>query len=187
MNKLTIAFISMICMILCGEEVSAQKWSVGVNAADMLDLMTIDIEGSYAPIDHLTINLGAEVNPWIFNKGKSNQIQNRKQTYNAGVRYWWNKVYSGWWTGAGIQYREYNHGGIIGNETEEGDSYGIELNGGYSLTLAEHFNMEFGLGLWGGYKTYTAYACPQCGKVTDSGNKWFLMPNDLIIGLVWTF
>ena len=50
---------------------------------------------------------------------------------------------------------------------------GIAFGGGYSLMLGEHINLDFGLGLWTGYQKYVTYACPQCGKVVDSGEKWF--------------
>lgn len=182
-----LSFLMLLCGILCCGTASAQRWAVAVNAADALDFGTMDVEASYAVSQHMTVNAGAELNPWTFNKGTADQLQNRKQAYHAGVRYWWWNTYSGWWTGGKLQYREYNRGGIINDEAEEGDSYGLGVNAGYSLMLSEHFNMEFGLGLWGGYRTYTTYACPSCGKVTDSGQEWFMASNELLVSLVWIF
>ena len=29
--------------------------------------------------------------------------------------------------------------------------------------------------------------CPSCGRIMDSGKKWFLMPNDLLVSVVFIF
>ena len=187
MRKMTflIAFVSAI--LLNSNYASAQRWAVGVDVADMINLGTISVDGAVATGQHITINAEASVNPWTFHKGEDDQFQNRKQTYSLGVRYWpWN-VYSGWWISGAAQYREYNYGGITDNESEEGDMGGIAFGGGYSLMLSEHINLDFGLGLWTGYQKYVTYACPQCGKIVDSGEKWFVMPNNLKLGLIWIF
>ena len=157
------------------------------DVADMINLGTISVDGAVATGQHITINAEAAVNPWTFHKGGVDQFQNRKQVYSLGVRYWpWN-VYSGWWISGAAQYREYNYGGITDNKSEEGDMGGIVFGGGYSLMLGEHINLDFGLGQWTGYQKYVTYACPQCGKVVDSGEKWFVMPNNLKLGLIWIF
>lgn len=167
---------------------SAQKWSVSTNIMDYVSLGTINAEGSVATGRHLTVNASARVNPWTFFKGDNDrQMQNRHQTYAAGVRYWPWHIYSGWWFGAAGQYQEYNRGGIISQKTEEGDAFGLSLSAGYTLMLHKWVNLEFGAGVWGGQKAYTTFACPKCGKIEDSGRKWFVMPNDLIVALVFIF
>lgn len=181
---------------------SAQQWAVAVNAADMVSLGTISAEGSVSVGQHATINAVAKVNPWTFNKNRPEQFQNRQQTYSIGARWWpWN-VYSGWWMAGRAQYQQYNRGGFRvlevmngmpdqvrhdGRMTEEGDAYGLSLGAGYSLMLGKHVNIDFGLEVWGGRTIYTVYACPTCGKVTESGKKWFFLPNDLVLSFQWVF
>ncbi len=176
---------------------AAQTWAVAANAADMIDLGTIGVEGSAAVAQHWSIHVGAKFNPWTFGKKDTfnglfsepnpDQKQDRKQAYAIGARWWpWN-VYSGWWVGGKAQYQEYNHGGIITKTSEEGDAFGAAISGGYSLMLKEHINLDFGLGLWGGWTKYTTYACPSCGKVVDEGQKWFILPNEVILSLVYIF
>ena len=191
---------------------SAQQWAVAVNAADMVSLGTISAEGSVSVGQHATINAVAKVNPWTFNKNRPEQFQNRQQTYSIGARWWpWN-VYSGWWMAGRAQYQQYNRGGLRVLEvmngmpdqvrhdemlnqvqhvkpgmTEEGDAYGISIGAGYSLMLGKHVNIDFGLEVWGGRTIYTVYACPTCGKVTESGKKWFFLPNDLVLSFQWVF
>lgn len=179
---------------------SAQQWAVAVNAADMVSLGTISAEGSVSVGQHATINAVAKVNPWTFNKNRPEQFQNRQQTYSIGARWWpWN-VYSGWWMAGRAQYQQYNRGGsqvlnaatswgtrVEPGMTEEGDAYGLSLGAGYSLMLGKHVNIDFGLEVWGGRTIYTVYACPTCGKVTESGKKWFFLPNDLVLSFQWVF
>ena len=175
----------------------AQNWGVAVNTADMLDLGTMSLEGSVAVGQHWSINARAKVNPWTFNRHDTwnglfsepdpDQKQSRKQVYAFGARWWpWN-VYSGWWVGGKAQYEEYNHGGIITKTAEEGDAFGAALAGGYSLMLKEHWNLDFGLGVWGGWTKYRKYEFPENGKLIDEGGKWFFLPNEVILSIVYIF
>ena len=185
MNRRIILIVLLsIAPLLC----SAQKWSVATNAADWLAFGTVNANASVAAARHLTVNAEARYNPWTFNANDpSTQLQYRHQTYALGVRWWPWYVYSGWWMGFQGQYQEYNRGGIVSRETEEGDAFGLVVSGGYTMMLHEHLNLEFGAALWGGYTLYTAYSCPKCGRVTDSGSKWFILPSSIIASLVWVF
>ena len=190
-------FVVFLFMIVGSAAAMAQTWAVAANAADMTELGTIGMEGSAAVSQHWSIHAGAKFNPWtfakkdtfngLFSEPNPDQKQNRKQTYAVGARWWpWN-VYSGWWVGGKAQYQEYNRGGIITKTAEEGDAFGAALAGGYSLMLKEHWNLDFGFGLWGGWTKYTTYACPSCGQVVDEGQKWFILPNELILSFVYIF
>ena len=185
MKRLYLILISLfIAASLPG---SAQQWSVGVNALDAADMGTAGAEASVSVSRHVTVNASARLNPWTFSEGEDGQRQRRHQTYAAGMRWWpWN-VYSGWWMGAKAQWQEYNRGGFRSPETEEGDAWGAGLSAGYTWMLHEHVNLEAGLGAWGGYRTYTVYACPQCGRRVDEGSKWFMLPNEAILSLVFVF
>ena len=209
MKKVKLVILSLFSLSLA-QTASAQQWAVAVNAADMVSLGTISAEGSVSVGQHATINAVAKVNPWTFNKNRPEQFQNRQQTYSIGARWWpWN-VYSGWWMAGRAQYQQYNRGGlrVLGvmngmsdqvrhdgrtgsrvepGMTEEGDAYGLSLGAGYSLMLGKHVNIDFGLEVWGGRTIYTVYACPTCGKVTESGKKWFFLPNDLVLSFQWVF
>ena len=183
-HKIIITLLLIALPIFC----SAQDWSVSTNAMDYVSLGTMNAEASMATGRHICINASARINPWTFHKGDpSKQMQNRQQTYAVGVRYWPWHIYSGWWMSGMAQYQEYNRGGIISATTEEGDAYGLSIGAGYSLMLHEHWNLDFGLSLWGGQKTFVTYACPSCGKITDKGAKWFFMPNDLRVSIAYIF
>ncbi len=196
LNMKKLAFLISL-LFFCAAAAMAQTWSVAVNAADAIELGTIGVEGSAAVGQHWSIHAGARFNPWtfakkdtfngLFSEPNPDQFQDRKQSYAIGMRWWpWN-VYSGWWVGGKAQYQEYNRGGILTKTSEEGDAFGAAFSGGYSLMLKEHINLDFGLGLWGGWTKYTTYACPSCGKVEDQGEKWFILPNEVILSLVYIF
>lgn len=165
---------------------SAQKWSIGTNAAEWANLGTINADGSVAAGRHASVGVGFRYNPWTFGEA-AKALKNKQRTVYMYGRWWPWYVYSGWWLGGKMQVEEYSHGGIFRRETEEGNAYGLGLSGGYTLMLHKHLNLDFGIGLWGGYTKYTVYACPTCGRVVEGGNKWFLMPDDLLISMIYIF
>ena len=156
----------------------AQRFSIGTNAVDLLTFGTLNAEGSVSVHRNVSVHVGTEFNPWTFNSGDpQNQVQNRQISYWAGARWWPWHVYSGWWVGADGRYTMYNIGGITQRETEEGDAMGAGLYAGYSIMLNSTWNIDLGLGFWGGYKKYTTYSCPLCGVTVDSGEKAWLTPD----------
>lgn len=179
-----IAALLMLPLTMC----RAQQWSVSTNAVDWLNFGTMNIEAGVAVAQHLSVSAGVRYNPWTFNASSpQTQLQNRDLTCRGGVRWWPWHIYSGWWFAAMGQYQEYNRGGILSPRTEEGDAFGLSLSAGYTLMIHKYVNLEFGAGLWGGQKAYTTFACPSCGRITGSGRKWFLMPNDLIVAVTFIF
>ena len=181
--------LALVCtLLICfGTHASAQKFSIGTNFFDWASLGTGNIELGFGLNQHLSIHAGAEINPWTYNKGdQEKEFQLRQISYWAGMRWWPWYVYSGWWAGADLRYSVYNLGGVFERATEEGDAWGMGLYGGYSIMLTEWLNLDFGVGLWGGYKKYTRYACPVCGVRTDMGDKAFVMP-DARIALMFVF
>ena len=76
---------------------------------------------------------------------------------------------------------------VLSPETEEGDRFGVGLYSGYTHMLSRHFNLEFGLGLWTGMSIYNKYSCQVCGLTVQSGRKYFLLPDDLMISIVYVF
>ena len=135
-----------------------------------------------------SLNAGAQFNPFTFRlpeKGK--QLQSRQQSYELGVRLWPWHIFSGWWIAGKAKYQEYNRGGLFSQQTEEGDGFGIGLSAGYSYMIHPNLNLEFGIGLWSGIKKYAVYDCPSCGLTTESGTKGFIMPNELLLSLVYVF
>ena len=166
----------------------AQKFSVSTNLLDYVALGTMNVDGSYAFSRHWSATVGVRYNPFTFMKGNpQSQFQYRQQSYSAGVRMWPWHIWSGWWFASKIRYQEYNFGGILSAETREGDRMGLGLYSGYTYMLSRHFNIEFGLGLWAGWDYYTKYTCPMCGIKIEEGSRGFILPDDVMVSLVYVF
>lgn len=190
MYKRITIIIAALMLCLCAHaqkpgETNA-RFSIGTDLVTWANFGTGNLSMSVAAGRQFSIHLEGQYNPWEFH-GKNGQFQNKKQNYNLTVRWWPWHVYSGWWTGLGAQYQEYNHGGIMRQRTEEGDAVGLTFSGGYTLMLTTYLNLDFSFGLWGGYKWYTAYSCPKCGRIIDQGRKIFFNANDISIALVFVF
>lgn len=169
---------------------SAQKFQVGTNAFGLACLGTLNAEVDYAVSRHWTVGLSGYYNPFSYPReggDLESRMQLRQRSVAASARWWPWHVYSGWWLSGKVQWQEYNMGGIISQQTEEGEKYGGGVTFGYAYMINPHLNLEMGLGVWGGFKQYTVYSCPRCGTKVAGGSKGFLMPNDLIIALSYVF
>ena len=166
----------------------AQRVSVSTNLLGYAQLGTMNVEASYAVARKWSVTAGIRYNPFTYHKGDvEDQFQYRQQSYSLGVRMWPWHTWSGWWMAAKARYQEYNVGGIFSRETSEGDRVGMGLYSGYTLMVSRHLNMEFGLGLWTGLDVYRRYSCPICGLTTAQGRKVFVLPDDIMVALVYVF
>ena len=184
MGRRMILMAVLLSIAFCSAR--AQKLSVSTNALGYADFLTINAEASVAVARHWSVNAGFMYNPWSF-RGEWGEMRDSRRTASAGTRFWFWNVYSGWWLGAKVQWEEYNRGGIRSPRTEEGDAFGAGLSAGYSLMLHRNINLDFGLGFWSGYKKYTVYSCPTCGRIDEQGAKAFILPNDVLVSLMFTF
>ena len=161
---------------------------MSTNLLGYAELGTMNMDVSYALSRRWSLTAGARYNPFTYNKGDvSSQFQYRQQSYSFGARFWPWHTWSGWWVASKARYQEYNFGGVVSRETSEGDRVGLGLYSGYTLMLSRHLNMEFGLGLWGGLDMYRKYSCPVCGLTIDEGKKGFVLPDDIMISIVYVF
>ena len=202
MNRTKILIViltAVISTVLGSFTAHAQRFSFGTNVVEWANLGTINGEAGVAVAQHFSLHAGVRYNNWTFRKGvpedrfedpmgdNEKQFENRKQAYALGIRYWPWYIYSGWWGYVRGQYMEYNRGGLIRHSAEEGDAYGIGAGVGYTRMLHKNLNIEFGAGLWGGQTNYTAYRCTNCGSVTSEGKKFFLLPDDVFVSLIFIF
>ena len=182
-------YVIILLSALLSAEARAQEVSVSSNVLDYLNLGTMNMEASLGVSRHWTVNSGLRYNPFTFpgREGVADQMQYRQRMIFLGCRYWPWHIMSGWWLAGKVQYQEFNIGGLTEAETREGDRIGSGLTGGYTYMISPHFNIEAGAGLWAGHETYTVYACPECGRKVDSGEKTFFLANDILLGLVYVF
>ena len=199
MRLLTFALsFSAVLFGMCATA-SAQRYSVSTNFVEWANLGTANLEAGVAVAQHFSLHAGMRYNNWTFRKGDpedrftdwagddERQFENRKQAYNLGIRWWPWYIYSGWWGYARGQYMEYNRGGLFHHTAEEGDAFGVGIGAGYTHILSRNWNIEFGAGLWGGQTAYRTYRCTNCGSVVDQGRKFFILPDDVFISLIFVF
>lgn len=184
MKKLRM-LMAAVPLLLC-HGLAAQNFALSTNVLGYADFGTLNMEASYGVARHWSLNAGLRYNPFTFGSGEQ-EVRRRQRSFSTGARYWPWHIYSGWWLSAEVRYQEYNSGGLVSPETSEGDRFGAGIGGGYTYMLAPHLNLDFGIGLWSGYDVYTTYDCPTCGRVTDSGGKFFILPADLIVALTYVF
>lgn len=186
-NHLTMKyFLSAAVGLLLGFGASAQNFALSTNVLDYINLGTINMEASYGIARQWTVSAGLKYNPFSYGSGNG-EFADRQRSLDAGARYWPWHIYSGWWMAGKLKWQEYSTGGFTSTETSEGDRFGGSLGAGYTFMLNSHLNLDIGMGLWGGYDIYTAYACQHCGKVTDSGEKFFVLPNDILLTISYIF
>lgn len=177
-----------MCMLLSCMPSRAQKYSISTDLLGYACLGTFNAEMSMAVSRKWSLTAGMRYNPFTFNSGsQENQFQMRQQSYSLGVRLWPWHTASGWWMACKMRYQEYNMGGLFSDMTEEGDRYGAGLYAGYTHMLSPHFNLEVGLGVWGGFADYRRYSCPLCGFLEKMGHSFFLLPDDLMISVAYVF
>lgn len=197
-----------LCLVFLtlGHLLSAQNVTLSTNLLDWANVGTANAEVSIALSQHVSASAAVRFNPWDYGSVENcTAFQNKARTASLGVRYWPWTSFSSWWAGARMQVEEYNRGGWIFSTrqngrraTEEGVAFGLGFSAGYQYMISKHLNIDLGLGLWGGRRIYTRYACPRCGRILsadDDGHQkvkdvkgWFLLPSaDTQISLVYVF
>ena len=164
-----------------------QNFGIATNIIGYANFLTLNAEATYKVKDQISIHAGVKYNPFTFNKGEENQMQNRSSILHIGMRYWTWHTNSGWFAGGGAEFGYFNYGGIISKETHEGWRAGVNITAGYSLMLSRHFNFEFGAGLFTGYRNSKRYACPRCGATLGNDKKLYVAPNNLLAQMVYLF
>ena len=176
MKKIFIIALGLLVGLDAWAQQFETKYALRTNIAELAQGATLDMEASVGFSRHWSADADVRYNPYF--------DALRQRSFGVGARYWPWYVYSGVWLSGKARYQEYS---MASSATEEGDRYGGSLTAGYSRMLGRHLNLDFGLGLWGGYETYSVYACETCGRIRERGAKYFLRPDQLILALTLVF
>lgn len=192
--------------------VTNSRFALSTNCFDWLYFLTPNVSVQYALNQHWTLLAEAKYNNWSYNSDSiDNRIRQARQEYSFGFRWWGWYTYSGWWVGCRAMYREYSGNWALahsfsdwGNRSikEEGDAFGLAVSGGYSLQLKRWLDLDFGIGLLGGYTFYKQYSgeadgtgavCPRYGRRIDAAvdepasQAFFIGPAEVVVSLVFIF
>lgn len=136
--------------------------SVGTNLLSWAYFGTANLESSISIGRHITAFAGGKYNSLVFNTKAEKEIFHKQTTGYAGIKWWPWFVNSGWWIGLKGQYSDFSTAGILSSYQEDGVAVGSGLSGGYSFMLGRHFNLDIGVGVWGGaYLDYSNYEKPE--------------------------
>lgn len=168
--------------------------SASTNLLGYLNFGTINGEFGVSISEKWSLYLQARFNPFTFQSRKNllpngypRQMQNRQVAGFVGARYWFWHSHSGWFLSSQMGYVRYNSGGIFSNDTYQGQSVGITFGAGYSLMLSNRLNLDFGVGVMGGFTSYIKYLCPRCGEIAGENKRLFIAPDNLLVQLSYLF
>lgn len=168
----------------------AHRWGVSTNVLSWANLGTINAEGAVSMSQHFTLNAGCAVNPWKSNTPTNVELMNRQYGGYIGAKYWPWHVYSEWWIGAKIQYKNFEQVGLLSSNFTKGQALGAGISAGYSFMISSHFNFDIGLGIWGGqlieYKKYKGKTDVGT-KLLEDGPKGFIFLDNVIASFVYIF
>ncbi len=183
----SLAVVAIASFVFC-ESADAQQVSVGTNMIDWANHGTANLSVTTSVGAHMSIGATARYNPWFFKEGTLEQKNHALRGASLEFRYWPWHVYSGWWFMLKGQTLEYNYGNLFGKSfSEQGRAYGAGLGAGYALMIGTHWNVDFGLTLWGGTKDYKRYDCSFCGMPLEEGKKAFFMPDNVFVTFCYIF
>ena len=180
--------MSCLLFICASRTADAQQVSISTNAITWANFGTMNVEGAVSVSKHFTVFAGVKYNPWEF-ATKSNVVMLDKQiTGYAGAKYWPWHVYSGWWIGAKAQFQDFDQAGFLTENLVSGQALGMGLSAGYTFMISPHFNIDLGLGGWGGrVLNYTGYKDVAGIEVETTGARNFVFLDSVIIALAYIF
>ncbi len=184
-------YIVVAVVLLCIPGVAqAQKWAVSTNVLQWASLGTINAECSYSLNQHITFNAGGVANPWDAVSPTDVKLQNKQYGGYLGAKYWPWHVYSEWWIGAKVQYKNFEQVGILTSKLVRGEALGAGISGGYSFMLGNHFNLDLGAGVWGGsfinYQKYKGTTRVEY-ELMNEAKKGFFFIDNLILSIIYIF
>lgn len=179
----TFLIIFFICLPFLSK---AQHFALSTNLLEWADLGTVNLNAAVSASRHFSIEAGTRYNPFKFTKQSGLEIMDRETTAYVGAKYWPWYVFSGMWIGCKVQYSDFENTGIWRYAIDEGKGVGGGLSIGYTLMVTPHFNIDFGIGGWGGRLfEHTLYHCLNCMVVRENGPKYFLKLDEISISLMF--
>lgn len=181
MKKIYMAAVVAAILAFGPNSSYGQNMYISTNLVDYLNLGTINGEFGLSPSPNWSFHIRGRYNPFSFDMGAP--IQNRVASFMGGTRYWPWYAYAGWFLSANAGYSKYNTGGIFSSASYQGDAWHLSVGGGYALMLSKRFNLDFGLGMQGGYTSYIKFACPRCGKIEGRDKRLYVAPSNIMVQL----
>ena len=192
--------IILVFVLLCTLSTRAQNIMVSTNVIDWAEFGTMNIEAGLPLSKHFSVHAQARVNPWVFGLKEGDASYDdivdldkagfliKKTQVGLSVRWWPWYVFSGFWMRLKAQYCSYDVGGkFLGQERRIGDGVGAGIGLGYTLMLSRNWNLDFGIGGWGGMTYESVRENVVTPKAPDPEWKKFIFVDDVIVAFVYVF
>lgn len=191
-----LVFLSVLSV---GSPCRAQDFSVGINAAQVANLATLDFTASYAVARHWSLDLNVRLNPWQFGRvdetapyeeiveAVKRTAFNKREGGAVGVRFWPWYSYSGLWLAARAQATTYDRGGWVFKERRKGVAYGGCLGFGWAWMVNSHLNIDLGVFGWAGrYKGRVFEDLYHTSRFKEEEGP-FVNLDEIMVGIVYVF
>ena len=183
-----IMILAAALMLGASRTADAQQVSLSTNLFTWANLGTANLEASVSVSKHFTVFAGAKYNPWDLRTKSQIPLLNQQITGYAGAKYWPWHVYSGWWIGAKAQFQDFDYAGLLTENLVTGQALGMGLSAGYTFMISPHFNIDLGLGGWGGrVLNYTGYKDIGGIEVDTQGSRNFVFLDNVIVSVAYIF
>lgn len=165
------------------------RWAISTNITKWAFLGTMNMGVHFPVANRVSADLFGRYNPWTFNKESVDRRMTwRERTIAAGLTFYANRCFeTGFYLGAGVQYMQFNRGGVFSDKVYEGYAYGAYLKLGYLVSINDHWKFAAGLGAFGGYADYNVYTCNVCGRKIDAAKGWRIAPDTVNLSIVYVF
>lgn len=158
------------------------QYSVGTNLLNWAYFGTANLEFNASLNNHFSVFAGGKYNGFKFETKAYKEIFNNQITGYAGIKWWPWFVNTGWWVGIKGQYSDFSTAGIMSSYLKEGVAVGGGLSGGYTFMMGRRFNLDLGIGVWGGtYLEYSDYEKP------ESKPGMFVKLDNIIVSFTYFF
>lgn len=172
---------------ITGEDRS-RYWALSTNLLGYADLLTLNFELQYAFGRHWSLDMAGKFNGLTLKKDTEGQLMDRKSVASVGAKYWPWYVFSGWWVSGFMRTESFSRSNLTKTMGfRSGDSYGAGISAGYALILTKWFNLDFGVGAWGGYRTTSTYEFPDLEHSTGRTSKGFIDVADITVSAMFVF
>ena len=140
--------------------------------------------------EHVTVGAAAGIKTWprwLFwdNDIADNDVHWRNFAVVPQMRYYFSKIYDGWFAGVDFVYTHFNVGNVsfpFGMYPEakdyrlQGSFWGAGITAGRTWWLGEHWRIEAEAGVAGGLAAYDRYDCAHCGSKLADERKAAVVP-----------
>ena len=140
--------------------------------------------------EHVTVGVAAGIKTWprwLFwdNDTADNDVHWRNFAVVPQMRYYFSKIYDGWFAGVDFVYTHFNVGNVsfpFGMYPDakdyrlQGAFWGAGITAGHTWWLGEHWRIEAEAGVAGGLAAYDRYDCAHCGSKLADERKAVAVP-----------